>query len=309
MGTSTRTATTSTAGATRGGATGTPHLGSALDPDESVVKQVLHEVTDKQAPVLASAIAFWGFVSIFPALLAAITVYGLFADPSTVQSTVRSLFGTFSPQAQSVIGDALSDVAGGSGGGLGFGLLLSLLGVLWSASAVTSYLLKTASLACDQEPRSGVRARLLALPVTLVFLLVAALAIGAVAVLPGVLTAAGPGGGANAGLGALGYAVALALLVGAGVVLYAKGPAEGGPSARHATTGAAVGAGVWLVGSLAFSLYVSSFGSYSATYGAVGGILVTLLWFFLSGFAIVLGMLVASVLARRERSPVTPYPS
>ena len=274
--------------------------------EKSLPKQVLARIKEDQASVLASAIAFWGFLSIFPALIAAMTVYGLVADPSQVQSTVSNLFGNFSSDAQSLVSRTLEGVASG-GSALTWGLLLSLLGLVWTSSSVTSYLLRASSLVAEQEPRSSIKARLLSIPLTLVFLVVVAVAIGVVAVLPAVLSAVDISGVARVGATAAGYVVMLLLLIGTGTLLYSKGPAEGGPSTKHSAIGAAVAAGLWLVASLAFSLYVSNFGSYDATYGSIGGIIVVLLWFYLSAFSIVLGMIVASVLGRRASSS-SAYP-
>ena len=283
-----------------------PGAPDAQPVDDSLPKAVLQRVKQDQASILASAIAFWGFLSIFPAVIAAMTIYGLVADPAQVQSTVTSVFGDVSPKAQELLSSALSDVAGGSGG-LTVGLVLSLLGLLWTASAVTAYLLRASSLATEQQPRSSLKARLLAIPLTLAFLLVAALVIGVVAVLPVVLRTLGIGGLAGIGATAGAYVLLLALLVGTGTALYHHGPAEGGPGSKQSAIGAAVAAGVWLLGSIAFTAYVTTFGSYSATYGAVAGVIVVLLWFYLSAFSIVLGVIVASALDRR-RTAVTPYP-
>ena len=278
----------------------------AQPADESLVKAVGKRVKQDQASILASAIAFWGFLSIFPAVIAAMTIYGLVADPAQVQATVTNVFGNISPQVQEVLTSALSDVASGSGG-LTFGLVLSLLGLLWTASAVTAYLLRASSLATEQQPRSSLKARLLAIPLTLAFLVVSALVIGVVAVLPVVLRILGIGGMAGVGATAAAYVLLLALLIGTGTLLYHFGPAEGGPGKKQSATGASVAAGVWLLGSIAFTIYVTSFGSYSATYGAVAGVIVLMLWFYLSAFSIVLGVIVASALDRR-RSEATPYP-
>lgn len=274
--------------------------------DSSLPKAVLQRVKEDQASVLASAIAFWGFLSIFPAVIGAMTIYGLVADPAQVQATVTRIFGDVSPEAQTVLSQALEEVAGG-GGGLTLGLVLSLAGLLWTASAVTAYLLRASSLATEEQPRSTAKARLLALPLTLAFLLVAALVLGVVAVLPVVLRTLGIGGlaGVGATLGA--YVLLLGLLVATGTALYHYGPAEGGPAKKESAIGAAAAAGVWLLGSVAFTVYVSSFGSFSATYGAVAGVIVLMLWFYLSAFSIVLGVIVASALNRR-RTSFAPYP-
>ena len=287
--------------------TPTPRAASQAQPaDDSLLKAVAQRVKQDQASILASAIAFWGFLSIFPAILAAMTIYGLVADPSRVQATVTRVFGDVSPQAQSVLSSALSEVASGSGG-LTVGLVLSLLGLLWTASAVTAYLLRASSLATEEQPRSSLKARLLAIPLTLAFLVVAALVIGVVAVLPAVLRLVGISGLAGVGATAGAYVALLALLVGTGTALYHYGPAQGGPAKKQSAIGAAVAAVVWLLGSVAFTVYVTTFGSYSATYGAVAGVIVLLLWFYLSAFSIVLGVIVASALDRR-RTSVTPYP-
>ena len=94
----------------------------------------------------------------------------------------------------------------------------------------------------------------------------------------------------------------LLLTVVAGIaLLYRIAPDRKEPRWRMATWGALVAAGVWLIATFGFSFYVSSFGSYSQTYGVLGGVVVLLLWFFLSGFAVLLGAVVDAELEAELR--------
>ena len=106
-------------------------------------------------PILAGGVAFFAFLAIFPAIIAAITLYGLVADPETVAAQVRDLAAALPQQAQPILADQLQSVASASSGALGFGLVVSLLAALWSASSGTGNLIKAINIAYDEDETRG----------------------------------------------------------------------------------------------------------------------------------------------------------
>src|SRR6201995_270504 len=133
-----------------------------------VVRRALKESSADNVPMLAGGVAFFAFLAIFPAIIAALTLYGLVADPATVGTQVRDLSAILPQQAQPIVADQLQSVSSGSGSALGFGLVVSLLAALWSASSGTGNLIKAVNIAYDEdEGRGFLKVRGLALLLTL----------------------------------------------------------------------------------------------------------------------------------------------
>jgi membrane protein len=271
-----------------------------------VVRRALKESSADHVPMLAGGVAFFAFLALFPALIAAITLYGLIADPGEVAGQVESLAGALPQETQPLIIDQLNSVVSTSGGALGVSLVVSLLAALWSASSGTGNLIQAVNLAYDEEETRGFfKLRRLALLLTIgaiVFLLVT---LTLVAVVPPLLDALP--------LGAVGLVVAqmvrwvlLALVViGALAVIYRVAPDRDAPRFRWVSVGALVAAVLWLIGSLLFSLYVNNFGSYNKTYGALAGVVVLMLWLYLTSYIVLLGAEINAEAERQTRRDTT----
>ncbi len=249
--------------------------------------------------MLAGGVAFFAFLAIFPALIAALTLYGLVAEPAQVAQQVESLAGALPQSAQPLITDQLGAVAASSDGALGIGLVVSLLAALWSASSGTGNLIQAINLAYDEdETRGFLKLRATALLLTVGALVFVLVALALVAVVPALLDALPLGPVATV----LAQVVRWTLLVGVVIVslaaVYRVAPDRDAPRIRWASTGAIVATVLWVAGSVAFSLYVDNFGSYNRTYGALAGVVVLLLWLYLTSYVVLLG---AEINAEAER--------
>jgi membrane protein len=256
--------------------------------------------------MLAGGVAFFAFLAVFPALIAAITLYGLIADPGQVAGQVESLAGTLPQETQPLITDQLNSVVSTSGGALGVSLVVSLLAALWSASSGTGNLIQAVNLAYDEdESRGFLKLRGLALLLTLGAIVFVLVTLTLVAVVPPLLDALP--------LGAVGLVVAqvvrwvllAAVVIGALGVVYRVAPDRDAPRFRWVSVGALVAAVLWLIGSVLFSLYVNNFGSYNKTYGALAGVVVLMLWLYLTSYIVLLGAEINAEAERQTRRDTT----
>ena len=248
------------------------------------------EVKKDHVPILAAGMAFWAMLAIFPALIALVSVYGLVADPETVERQLAGLSEMLPGSARDLIATQLNDIVQSSSSALGLGLIASVLGALWSASAGTKTAIAAINLAYDQQENRGFfKLRGLALLLTAGALLLVAVMIVLVAVLPALFDTIGLG---EVGRDVVTYgrwpALALLVMVGLGI-LYRLAPCREGPRWAFVTPGSVLATLLWLGLTGLFSFYVSNFGSYNETYGAIGGVIVLLLWFFLSSFVVLIG--------------------
>lgn len=255
-----------------------------------VTKRAFAEGKADNVPILAGGVAFFAFLAIFPAMIAALTLYGLVADPATVAGQISSLAQGLPETARPLIVDQLNSVASGSGGALGIGLVISLLAALWSASGGTMNLIKATNVAYDEdESRGFLKLRGLALLLTLGAVVFVLLTVALVAVVPALFDALGLGGIGLVLAQVLRWVLLVALVVAALAVVYRVAPDRDAPRLAWVSTGAIVATVLWVIGSVAFSLYVSNFGSYNKTYGALAGVIVLMLWLYLTSYIVLLG--------------------
>jgi membrane protein len=257
---------------------------------KDVGKRVWAEMKENHTQLLASGVAFWAFTSLFPALIAAITLYGLIVDPEDVAERVDDLAEALPEEARSLIQEQLEGITAASGGALGLSLLISLGAALWAASAAMSNLMEAINAVYDEhDDRKFPKKKGIALLLTLgaiVFLGVAVTAIGAV---PAVLQAIGIEGALRAVLSLAVWPILGAAFVGGLAVLYRYAPDRDDAQWRWVTPGALVGMGLWVVASLAFQFYTANFGSYQETYGALAAVVILLLWLLITALCVLIG--------------------
>ncbi|MCA1835082.1 MAG: YihY/virulence factor BrkB family protein [Actinobacteria bacterium] len=255
-----------------------------------VLGRALRESQKDNIPLLAAGVAFYGFLAVFPTLIALVTLVGLVADPRTITQQVADFTAGMPQATQQLISEQLNAITSSSGGALTVGLVVSLLGALWSASGGISSLMTATNVAYEeQETRGFLKLRGIALLLTLGTVVFLIITLALIAVAPVVLNAVplGPLGTVVAQVVRWGLLVAL-IIVGL-AVLYRVAPDRNPPKFRWVSVGSVVAAVLWLLGSVGLSLYVNYFGNYNKTYGALAGVVVLMLWFFLTSYIVLLG--------------------
>ncbi|MGY1987794.1 YihY/virulence factor BrkB family protein [Blastococcus sp. SYSU DS0669] len=257
---------------------------------KQVLKRAWAENNADNMPIIAGGVAFFGFLAIFPALLALISIYGLVASPEQAAAQVEEFTAGLPETAQGLIEDQVTSITDNAGGALTLSLVASILAALWSASGGVNNLVKAVNIAYDEvETRNFVKLRALSLALTLGAIVFVVLTIGLVAVLPIVIDLL-PLGSVGTVLLEIARWVALLLVVaGSLAVLYRVAPDRDAPKFRWVSLGSVVVTAVWALVSLGFTIYVNNFGSYDKTYGAIAGVIVLMLWLYLTCYLILLG--------------------
>jgi membrane protein len=257
---------------------------------KQILKRAWAENKADNMPIIGGGVAFFGFLAVFPALIAMISLYGLVASPQTVEQQVTQLSATLPASARSLLTDQLSSITSHSGGSLTIGLIVSILGALWSASSGVSNLITAVNLAYDEvETRNFVKLKLRALALTLGGIVFFLLTIGLVAVVPALFHALPLGVAGTILAQGIRWVLLLGLMAGALAVLYRVAPDRDAPKFRWVSLGSIVVTIAWTIVSLLFSLYVNNFGSYDKTYGTIAGVIVLMLWLYLTCYLILLG--------------------
>lgn len=255
-----------------------------------IARRVWRSIGEDNIPLMAAGLAFYSMLALFPLLIAAITIYGLVSDPGEVPRTLELITGTMSGGAGEIIGDQLEQIVAASPGALTWGLAASLAVIMWSASTGTLNLLKAVNQAYgERESRGFFHLRALAFVMTLGAILFIAVAVALIAILPAVLGVIGLDAASQAIVKVVRWPLLLFFGMAAVAVIYRLGPDRRSARVGWLTVGAVVAVALWLLASGGFSIYVQNFGSYNETYGSLGSVIVLLMWFFLTGFSVLLG--------------------
>jgi membrane protein len=257
------------------------------------------EMAKDNVSLVAAGVAFYIFLSVIPAVAAIISFYGLVMDADKVEEHARYLTSILPAETQEVEQQILEIATDRTMAG--WGAVVGLLVALWSSSKATKALIQATNLAynCSQD-RSFIKLTLLSLALTLAGMLFVTLAIVLVAVLPAVLQSLGLGSTGEILLTWLRWPLLLAAFLLALAVLYRYAPNRQAGKWRFVSIGAVVAAVLWVGGSLLMSLYVSQFANINKTYGSLGAIVLLLLWFYLSAYAVLIGAELNAVKEKRE---------
>jgi len=266
---------------------------------KAVLARVSTEIKNDHVGLLAAGVAFKGLLALFPAIIAAISIWGLVADPATVQQQITRFTSALPEDTARLIERQLTEVAQTGRGALSFALAASILIALWSASGGLAGLIEGCNAAYDEiDERSFPIKRGLALGLTVGAILFLLVALGLIAVLPALLGGLGLGEVGTLAIRIGQWPLLAALAVVSLGFLYRVAPDRTAPRSRWVSIGAAVATLLWLVGSGLFTVYVERFGSFGQTYGAFAGIIVLMLWLYLTAFVVLLG---AEINAEVER--------
>jgi membrane protein len=257
------------------------------------------EFSADQIPSVAAGVTFYVLLSLFPAIGAFVSLYGLFANVDDARREIIALSGLLPGGAVSVVSDQLARLATSGRGQLGVGFATGLVIALWSATSGIRALLSGLNVAYEQaEKRHFVILNAVALMFTAAAILFAIAAVACVVAAPTLLHRLGLGH--MAGVSWLRWPVVMVVVAILLSLLYRYGPSHDDPHWRWITPGGAVASASWLVMSLLFSWYVANFGHYDKIYGSLGALAGFMTWIWLSLIVVLLGAELNSELARES---------
>ena len=268
----------------------------------TTVNRVINRMGEDNLSLVAAGIAFYAMFSIFPALGALVSIYGLFGDTHVVQAQVQQLTALLPLETAKLIDGSLNGLLAKPNASLNFGLLASLGIAVVAARNGVSSMMSGLNMAMEKrETRSFITLNAMAIVLTLGAIVFFGVVITAVAVIP-VVIAFLPFDDQWRSILAYSRWPVLALFVILAIdLVYRFAPSVERPSWHFFSLGTLLSAGLWILGSYAFSQYVTRFGSYDTTYGSLGAVIVLLLWFWISALIILLGAVIDSVRAEMKR--------
>lgn len=255
-----------------------------------IAKRVKHQIGHDHMQIVAAGVAFYFFLAIFPALAAIISVYGLVVDPAQAASQIDRLAGMLPQNAYELISDFGEQLTGQSPGGLGWGVALSILISLWSANKGTKAVFEGLNIVYSgQDNRGFIKKNALTLLATLLAIITLIVSMVLIAGFPVIIGMLNLPDGITTLIDYLRWPLLGVIVMSFLAWIYKVAPDRDSPKFRWVTAGSIVATLLWLAGSVLFSIFVDNFGNFDNTYGSFAAIVILMLWFFLTGFIILLG--------------------
>jgi membrane protein len=267
-----------------------------------VALRVKREIKQDDVPLLAAGVAFFALLALVPALVALVSVYGLVADPADIQRNVEDVLAAAPTEVRDLVQSQLSSIVDSSRQGLRLGAIAGLVVALWSASSGMKHLIAAVNRAYDEdESRGFIRLRGLSLILTIGAVVGLLVALYVLVVAPNSISDEGSMSLLRTTLLVVRWPLlAIAAMLGLAVI-YRYAPDRAEPRWNWVSIGAVFATLVWLAASVGFSIYSTNFGRYNETYGALGAVVVMMLWLYISAYATVAG---AELNAEMERQTV-----
>jgi membrane protein len=255
-----------------------------------VAQRVWSESNRDNLSVVAAGCAFFALFAIFPALSALISLYGLTADPATVEQRFGMLGSVLPTQAYDIVIEQIHRISAASGGTLGWSLAVSLGLALWSANAGTQALFAALNIAYGEpERRSFVQYYLNAFTFTIIGILGGVVMLLAILYVPILFAVTGYSHAFELVIGVVRWPFLALFVLSMLALLYRYGPCRRSAKWRWVSVGSLFAMAIWLIASAAFSLYVSHFANYDRIYGSLGAVIILLFWLYISFYIVLLG--------------------
>ena len=271
-----------------------------------IAKRVKNQIKRDRLSIVAAGVAFYGLLAVFPGLVALVGFYGLLVEPAQVEQHVSVISHMLPPQAADLLLGQLHDLATTDRAALGIGAIGGLLLALWSASSAVRTLMEALNVAYhEEESRGTIRFYGTALILTFGGVIAIVIAIALIVGVPAFLKLISLGAILETVLSFVRWPVLALLAILGFAVLYRYGPSRAKPRWRWVTWGAVIAVALWIIGSALFSVYVTRFGNYNETYGAAGAVVILLMWFLLSSYAVLIGAEINGETERQTRKDTT----
>jgi membrane protein len=255
-----------------------------------ILVRVWNAMGRENLTLIAAGVSFYGLLSIFPALGALVSVYGLFLDANDVETQIEAARGLLPAEAVGLISAQLNGLVSAGSSKLGINLVVGLALALWTARTGASGLIAALNIAYGEiERRSLLTQQALALALTAGGVLFGILSLLLIAIVPAIIEFLPVGDTMQNLLALIRWPLLAFLFMVALSAVYRFAPSRREAQWRWVSWGAVAATVLWLSGSAGFSLYVSAFGSYDKTYGSLGAVVILLLWFWLSALSVLIG--------------------
>ncbi|MFU8864040.1 MAG: YihY/virulence factor BrkB family protein [Rhodobacterales bacterium] len=277
--------------------------GSKFTRAKEFAKRLWTQVSEDHVGLIAAGVAFYALLALFPAITAMMSIAGLMVQPGEIVDQLQEFSDIVPEQVMTIIIGQASDIAGSRSGGLGLAAVLGIGFAVWSASRGMASLIEGMNVAYgEKETRGFIKLKAVTLVLTLLVVFGVIFGMMATMAVPIILSFVDLGRYGSIVSFAIVWAVLLVFTFGGLSLIYRFGPDHSDTrSYNWMTPGAPVACLFWVMASGGFAFYVGNFGSYNESFGALSGVIVMLLWLWISAFVVLLGAELNSVSARMSQ--------
>ena len=275
-----------------------------------VLWRVKDQLDEDNVSIVAAGLALYSLLAVFPSLAAAVAIYGLVASPEAIQAQMQAFGGMLPAGTVEILHDQLQKLVSQRNETLSIGVIIGIVLALWSARKGMVALITAINVAYNEHDR---RSFLVRTAMSLAFTIGGVLGFILVIVLgvavPVVLKFVPLGIAAEWVLLGVRWAMLWLIAIFALATLYRFAPHRTRPRWEWVNAGSVIAATLWLLGSVLFAVYVRNFDSFGEAYGAIAGVVVMLMWFYVSAYVVILGAEINSELERQTVIDTTTGPS
>jgi membrane protein len=248
------------------------------------------QIGENRLLAVAAGVVFYGLLALFPAITAVVSLYGVFANASSVNDQLSSLGGILPSSAVDIVHEQIGRLTAKGNAKLGVGFVVGLSVALWSANAGMKAVIDALNVVYEEKEKRGfIKLNLVSLAFTVGAIASLVLALGAVVALPLFLSQLGLSSITDALFRFARWPVLLALVIFGLALLYRFGPSRREPRWQWLTVGSVFAAVAWLIASALLSWYLGSYAHYDATYGSLGAGIGLMMWMWVSSIVILFG--------------------
>lgn len=269
------------------------------------LKASVNHISENNISLVAAGVAFFGMLSLFPALAALIAILGLISDPVVVVAQLEEIRGLLPDDVYRIVNDQVVSLVSARSDTLGWAGLLSLMVALWSARAGVGAMMIGLNNVYSERNRGAAGHYFRALMLTIGLVAVGITALLTVVVAPIVLAFIPLGPFGNLIADVVRWSIAITVLLAGIGVLYRYGPNRRPARVQWISFGALLAVVSWALISVAFSYYVANFGNYNQVYGSIGAVIAMLVWLWISSFLVLLGASLNAQIELRTRPDST----
>jgi membrane protein len=270
-----------------------------------VLLRVFHGISENRITTISGGVTFFVLLALFPGLAGLISLYGLFADSSTIAQHLNSLEGILPEGGMQILRDQLQQLTSQPPKKLGLATVASLAVSLWSANGGIKAMFEGLNAVYEEdEKRSFIKLNAISLALTLGGLAFVVVSLLTITVVPNLLSFVGlPGLSDIVNIARWPVLLVVASLMIA--VIYRFGPSRDQPQWRWISPGSIFAAVTWIVALLLFSWYAAHFGSYNKTYGSLGAAIGFMTWIWISTMVILVGAKINAELEHQTEADTT----
>jgi membrane protein len=257
---------------------------------KDIALRVKDRLKKDHVSIISAGIAYYFFLATFPAITAALSIYGLLMGPAEVAQQIGQLANVLPEQAHQLISNILEKQSEKSESSLGWSLVLSAVISLWIVNNGSKAVFQGVNIAYNEKDERGFfKLTAVTLLFTIAGIVIGFISIAMVVAFPALIDKIGLPSTLETIIQFLRWPILALIVMFALAALYKVAPHRKSPEFKWTSYGAIIATALWLGGSLLFGLYVNNFGRFDQTYGSFAAVIFLILWFFLTGFVILFG--------------------